>query len=417
MGQAMRVAETTGNAYLKKRATVKMASILQMLGHYDESSALLNAIGGVNDQDPILLRVDYYSKLGAIAAEFGNASEAYGKYDHAVRIAEEDDDLNNKVAAWENYSHAAYGLGDIELVKSCRERALFIARQTQNMWRIPHYCVLYAQALAIMGQHDVAYDYLLEALSYDVHIPSMEPYLAEVGIPLALYMKDKAMLAKCARPRALTIAFQSNAPTVIAPTVAVFAKLYILQGNEKEAQTLLREALQSTLPVNCIWSLPLEVARNGYLEDISSARKMLEMHSSRHPGSEIDRACLSLFDAFVAQRENRFSDMHMCARDAIAKFERLQWYVYADTARSLIPAALRAPRTAPPRSAPFLNTQSELTAREQQVAELVLRGLTNRAIATELSITENTVEKHMASIMGRLGIRSRYQLVETLRIP
>jgi DNA-binding NarL/FixJ family response regulator len=52
--------------------------------------------------------------------------------------------------------------------------------------------------------------------------------------------------------------------------------------------------------------------------------------------------------------------------------------------------------------------------REQEVAELVLKGLTNRAIADALRISENTVETHMASIMTRLGIRSRHQLAEAL---
>jgi DNA-binding NarL/FixJ family response regulator len=52
--------------------------------------------------------------------------------------------------------------------------------------------------------------------------------------------------------------------------------------------------------------------------------------------------------------------------------------------------------------------------REQQVAELVLQGLTNRAIADALSIKERTVESHMTSIMSRLGVRSRHQLLGIL---
>jgi DNA-binding NarL/FixJ family response regulator len=53
-----------------------------------------------------------------------------------------------------------------------------------------------------------------------------------------------------------------------------------------------------------------------------------------------------------------------------------------------------------------------LTEREQQVVELVLKGLTNRVVAEKLSISENTVEKHMNSIMRRLDIRSRHQLLD-----
>ena len=62
----------------------------------------------------------------------------------------------------------------------------------------------------------------------------------------------------------------------------------------------------------------------------------------------------------------------------------------------------------------MLGDISSLTKREEEVAELVLKGLTNRAIARELWISEHTVESHMTSIMNRLGIRSRHQLVDLM---
>ena len=51
-----------------------------------------------------------------------------------------------------------------------------------------------------------------------------------------------------------------------------------------------------------------------------------------------------------------------------------------------------------------------LTAREQEVALLVGRGLTNRRIALELSISEHTVANHMRKILKKLGLRSRAQI-------
>lgn len=51
-----------------------------------------------------------------------------------------------------------------------------------------------------------------------------------------------------------------------------------------------------------------------------------------------------------------------------------------------------------------------LTPREDDVATLVVDGLTNREIADRLSVTEKTVETHLASIFGKLGIKSRSQL-------
>ncbi len=53
---------------------------------------------------------------------------------------------------------------------------------------------------------------------------------------------------------------------------------------------------------------------------------------------------------------------------------------------------------------------AKLTRREQQVAQQVAKGLTNKQIARELAITERTVKAHMASIFERLGARDRLQL-------
>jgi ATP/maltotriose-dependent transcriptional regulator MalT len=52
----------------------------------------------------------------------------------------------------------------------------------------------------------------------------------------------------------------------------------------------------------------------------------------------------------------------------------------------------------------------DLTAREQDVAALVGRGMTNREVATELYVSEKTVEYHLRSVFGKLGIDSRRQL-------
>jgi DNA-binding NarL/FixJ family response regulator len=52
-----------------------------------------------------------------------------------------------------------------------------------------------------------------------------------------------------------------------------------------------------------------------------------------------------------------------------------------------------------------------LTLRQQQVVELVLRGLTNREIAAELHIEEYTVKVHLRDIFYRLKIQRRSSLI------
>lgn len=52
-----------------------------------------------------------------------------------------------------------------------------------------------------------------------------------------------------------------------------------------------------------------------------------------------------------------------------------------------------------------------LTAREGEVLELLSRGLANKSIARELSISEHTVKFHVSSIYSKLQVRSRAEAV------
>lgn len=54
--------------------------------------------------------------------------------------------------------------------------------------------------------------------------------------------------------------------------------------------------------------------------------------------------------------------------------------------------------------------EGSLTDREAEVLRLVAAGLTNRAIADRLSISENTVKFHMRGILDKLHLRNRTEV-------
>lgn len=56
-----------------------------------------------------------------------------------------------------------------------------------------------------------------------------------------------------------------------------------------------------------------------------------------------------------------------------------------------------------------------LTARQREVAQLVARGHTNAEISTLLGISEKTVEKHVAGLFERLGVRTRSAIAARVR--
>lgn len=56
---------------------------------------------------------------------------------------------------------------------------------------------------------------------------------------------------------------------------------------------------------------------------------------------------------------------------------------------------------------------SELSAREREVLQLIMQGRSNREIAAELGIAESTVKCHVSVILMRLNVNDRTQAVVT----
>lgn len=72
-------------------------------------------------------------------------------------------------------------------------------------------------------------------------------------------------------------------------------------------------------------------------------------------------------------------------------------------ARRLRPAPARGAASAPS------DRLASLTLRERDVLRGVARGLSNRAIAEDLGITERTARTHVSNILAKLGLASRTQ--------
>jgi len=90
--------------------------------------------------------------------------------------------------------------------------------------------------------------------------------------------------------------------------------------------------------------------------------------------------------------------------NAIRAVARGDLYIHPSMTRAL----LREPakRTRAPAGA-----QESLTPRETDVLRLIVRGYTNRQAAEELGLSVRTIETHRANLMGKLGLKSRVELV------
>ena len=94
------------------------------------------------------------------------------------------------------------------------------------------------------------------------------------------------------------------------------------------------------------------------------------------------------------------------ARAALAIFDRLGARRQADRAAALL-RALGVSVRAQPDAAHALDA---LSRREREVVPLLAEGLSNTEISRRLFITPKTVEHHVTSILGKLGLRTRAEV-------
>ena len=414
IGEAIQVATAAKDKVLVARANLQMTSYLALLGRNRAAKPYFEQARHVlNTKDPAWRSI-YLSRRAIRRAMQGERAPAYRDFEAGVKAPNEIQELARGywvTAVWDDYGIWAMALGDIATAQFCRERALFVAREYHVAWRIPYLSLRYADLLLELEQYERARELVLDALTYDCKAPCIKILTALIGIRLAGTLNDDGLLHRCSDEHVLEYAYRSGEPAHIGPLISALARMHIARGEAAEATALVRQALPTLSSAEHAWDLLVDVAMLGDEDEQQLARAHLQSRVAL-PSSRVATAYLHMFDAAVAKRSGSVAQQRLLARQAAKCFKRIGWLAHErlalrhgdDTsAGSQIEPPPRAFRT-------MLGGLSELTKRESDVAELVLQGFSNRAIARELSISEHTVESHMSSIMNRLGIHSRHQL-------
>jgi PAS domain S-box-containing protein len=131
-----------------------------------------------------------------------------------------------------------------------------------------------------------------------------------------------------------------------------------------------------------------------------------------------ERTMGALLDAVATFREERLQLEH-CMAETLSALGELARSEALDDARVLaealvmrVASMLQNPlaEDVPPASE-TRDTLPALSAREREVLERVAEGHTNRAVAEELGLSIKSVEAYRARFMGKLGLRSRADVV------
>lgn len=92
---------------------------------------------------------------------------------------------------------------------------------------------------------------------------------------------------------------------------------------------------------------------------------------------------------------------------AVRAVARGQAYLYPSVAKQLLDDYLKRVE-----SGEEQDSYDGLSDREREVLRLIAEGKTSRAIAEDLVLSVNTVERHRANIMGKLNLHSRAELIK-----
>ncbi|MGC9973773.1 MAG: LuxR C-terminal-related transcriptional regulator [Gaiellaceae bacterium] len=145
-------------------------------------------------------------------------------------------------------------------------------------------------------------------------------------------------------------------------------------------------------------SRALVEASRGNLE---SAREALARAIAGHETlpDPFERGRTMLIAGTIERRAKQKRNARQALEEAIAIFTRLGARLWCEKAQVELG-----------RVAGFRAGELELTATEQQVAELVARGRSNKEVAAQLFMSVRTVEATLSKIYRKLGLESRSEL-------
>jgi DNA-binding CsgD family transcriptional regulator/tetratricopeptide (TPR) repeat protein len=268
----------------------------------------------------------------------------------------------------------------------------------------------------------------LEVASRSDH-PLLITMVGRVGIFLGVRIDDLTFVKRVVDALDLETMLRHHTPERLVQLSGAFAQFLTIDGRPEEAGTVLGRAVQRLSArrlKGSDWSpcTMITIAAIGEKDDIPKARVPI-----RNWFTPYAPAWLDLFDALVAARFGDVEKAAARANRAAIGFHTYQFRYEEAIALSIAGrkgealtifdeilaygSARQLRDELTPRNRQGRATNS-LTPREDDVATLVIDGLTNREIADRLSVTEKTVETHLASIFGKLGIRSRLQLESRL---
>jgi DNA-binding NarL/FixJ family response regulator len=397
------------------RGRFRAATELAIGNFVDRATAAFEELQhGVDDGDDEML-ARYHLGVGLLLFKRRSIDEAFATLQRAIAAARRYGDPALLGGMLTNFATASAQDGSIAEAIAALDEFESLQSQAPRSFAGPLSMV---EALFVAGALRRAAQVLHELYERYVDTAGLIG-AATVGIPLGMYLEDDVLLSKSRDVALLDIAFIRGEQWLSGPLVESFCLLYEHENRRAEHDELLGSALERMTTVDNSAPLAVRAARLGDARRLPQLAKMIEADCPGATGLHSARKLW--FEATVAARHGRATAATRLGVRAAEGF--------AESRRPLFRAAALASAGMPDNAEAVLrfcgavafpqmrwaatatrHGSTELTARELEVARLAANGLSNRAIAETLDVSERTVHRHCESIFGKLGIHSRWQL-------
>jgi predicted ATPase/DNA-binding SARP family transcriptional activator/DNA-binding CsgD family transcriptional regulator len=389
-------------------------------GYVSEGLRWLEELLASSDPTASQARVKALEGRGWLVQFQGDPERTKATFEEMLKLSRELGDKGNIATALNSLGTLALARGDNERARLMLEENMSILRQLEDERDIGTTLKRY-HALNLLGGLAVNEegDYVRGATLWGESLALAREVGDTLRIGSALCMMGYAALLQGDYERATalceeTLAFvheQGSAIAEVAPETLVNLGLAALGlGDHERAAASFEEALvmsketgRKPTVINALEAMASlagamgEATRVAHLWGASeAAREVTEI--ALPPGERaLHEPYLAAARSLLGERawEEALAEGRAMSLDEAAG--------YALSREEAEPASL-------PEEPPAGEAIGTLTSREQEVALLVAQGLTNRQISSRLGISERTAGNHVATILRKLGLRSRTQI-------
>jgi predicted ATPase/DNA-binding SARP family transcriptional activator/DNA-binding NarL/FixJ family response regulator len=365
-------AQRRGEMELELRLGAALVEFWHLHVHHNEAQRWLGEALAKEGASPSV-RVRALERAGFLAWEEGN-------YERAVTLGEEALELARSLGDEAGAAAALFNLGSVAMSRVEVEQASMLLEEAAALWRASGDEWGLAHALFMLG--------LVAVVQRD---PDRAMARHEECLVLAQKARNEVGIVQALGLGALTALVGGDYRQADALAKATMEKSRRLGIGHYITGCLATLSASASLQDRSVRAVRLWAATDSLFEAMGISRMPAEL-SFYEPYVGSTRAQLSEAEWELAWQEGRAMSMEEAIEYALSEKE---------------PASAKAPAPEEQRGG---EAPGGLTSREREVATLVARGLTNRQMASELSISEHTVATHVGKIMRKLGLSSRSQL-------